>query len=118
MNEPAMAATLLIPRAKPRWFSGKASVRMALELANRKAPPTPWKTRMMMSHRAPARAVHPGHRQQDREDGEDGEAQVVHPDPAVHVADPAEADHQHRRDQQEPHQHPQEVRGVARAPEG
>ena len=49
-----MAATLLIPRARPRWLWGKASVRMALELANRKAPPTPWNTRMMISHSAPA----------------------------------------------------------------
>ena len=36
-----MAATLLMPRAMPRWLAGKASVRMALELAKRKAPPTP-----------------------------------------------------------------------------
>ena len=54
MKDPAMAATLLMPRARPRWLAGKASVRMALELANRNAPPIPWKTRMMMSQRAPA----------------------------------------------------------------
>ena len=30
---------------------------MALELANRKAPPTPWKTRIMMIHMAPATPV-------------------------------------------------------------
>src|ERR1700684_980137 len=34
-----------------------------------------------------------GHREQDRECGEDGEAQVVHLDPAVDIADAPEADH-------------------------
>ncbi len=43
----------MIPIALPRSLAGKASVKMALELANRKAPPTPWKTRMTMIHRAP-----------------------------------------------------------------
>ncbi len=46
-----MAATPLMPMALPRSFAGKASVRMALELANRNAPPTPWKTLMAMIHR-------------------------------------------------------------------
>ena len=36
-----MAATPLMPRAKPRSSAGKASVMMALELAKMKAPPTP-----------------------------------------------------------------------------
>jgi hypothetical protein len=53
MNVPAMPATLLIPRARPRWLRGKASVRMAAELAMRKAPPTPWTTRMPISQSAP-----------------------------------------------------------------
>ncbi len=41
-----------MPIAFPRSFSGKASVRMALELANRKAPPTPWPKRIRMIHSA------------------------------------------------------------------
>ena len=41
MNEPAMAATLLIPSPSPRWSAGKASVTMAEELAKSMAPPTP-----------------------------------------------------------------------------
>ena len=45
MNDPLIAATLLIPSASPRWFAGKASVRMAAELATRKAAPTPCMTR-------------------------------------------------------------------------
>ena len=57
MNEPAMAATALTPRARPRRSSGKASVRMALELAIKKAPPTPWSTRIEMSHRVPSTPV-------------------------------------------------------------
>ena len=47
-----MAATPLIPRARPRSLAGKASVTIALELAKRKAPPTPWNNRMMISHSA------------------------------------------------------------------
>jgi hypothetical protein len=57
----------------------------------------------------------PGDREQDREEGEHGEAEVVHPGSTVDVADPAEADHQNGGDEEEPHQDPQEVRGVARS---
>ena len=56
-NEPDTAAMPLIPIALPRSSSGKASVRIAVELANRNAPPTPWKTRMMMIQSAPAGPV-------------------------------------------------------------
>ena len=52
MNDPAIAATWFRPRARPRWWVGKASVRMALELAISMAPPTPWKIRMAISHQA------------------------------------------------------------------
>ena len=57
MNDPLMPATWLIPSAMPRWFSGKASVRMAAELANSKAAPTPWKIRMTISQMAAAGAA-------------------------------------------------------------
>ena len=53
-NEPAMAAIELMPSAVPRWLAGKASVRIAVELANRNAPPMPCTTRQMISHIAPA----------------------------------------------------------------
>ncbi len=53
MNEPAMAAIMLIPIAIPRSSTGKASVRMAVELAMSRAPPMPWATRSTMSSRAP-----------------------------------------------------------------
>ncbi len=46
MNDPAIAATMLVPRAMPRCRGGKASVRMALELARSMAPPIPWSTRI------------------------------------------------------------------------
>ena len=52
MNAPAIPATLLIPSASPRWSSGKASVMMAAEFANSRAPPTPWPIRMPMSQTA------------------------------------------------------------------
>ena len=55
MNEPAMAAIILVPRARPRCLGGKASVKMAIELAMMRAPPTPWKTRMMIMNKTASR---------------------------------------------------------------
>ena len=52
-----MAATPLIPSARPRWCGGKASVRIALELANSIAPPMPWTTRMAIIQTAAAPPV-------------------------------------------------------------
>ena len=52
-----MPATMLSPRARPRWSAGKASVMIALELAMSRAPPTPCSTRMTISQRAPAGPV-------------------------------------------------------------
>ena len=49
MKLPLMAAAWLIPSANPRRSGGKASVRMAAELAMSIAAPTPWKMRMTMS---------------------------------------------------------------------
>ncbi len=54
MNVPLSPATWLMPRAIPRWSSGKASVRMAEELAMSMAAPTPWKIRITTSHKAAA----------------------------------------------------------------
>ncbi len=53
-------------------------------------------------------------RQQDRRAGEHHEAGVVDPHPAVHVAEAAEGDDQHRLHQQVPHDHPQQVADVPR----
>ena len=47
-----MAAMAFMPSAVPRWLAGKASVRMAVELANRNAPPTPCTIRQMISQSA------------------------------------------------------------------
>jgi hypothetical protein len=52
MNDPAMAATIEMPMARPRSSAGKASVRMAVELAISSAPPMPWTMRNTMSHMA------------------------------------------------------------------
>jgi hypothetical protein len=41
INEPAIAATMLIPSARPRCVGGNASVRIAEELAIRNAAPIP-----------------------------------------------------------------------------
>ncbi len=52
-----MLATLLMPEGHPRWEAGKVSVRMAPELAEMKAPPTPWTMRTTISQVAPALPV-------------------------------------------------------------
>ena len=52
MNDPAIAATMLVPSANPRWLGGKASVRMAAVLAMMKAPPTPCINRMTIMNNA------------------------------------------------------------------
>jgi hypothetical protein len=54
MNDPAIAAMLFTPSASPRWSCGNASVRIALEFANSRAPPTPCPTRITISQSAPA----------------------------------------------------------------
>jgi hypothetical protein len=54
MNEPAIAAIEFTPSARPRWSRGNASVRMALELANSSAPPTPCPIRITINHHAAA----------------------------------------------------------------
>ena len=53
MNEPAIAATMLIPSAMPRCCAGNASVRIAVELAISIAPPTACTTRKRISQSAP-----------------------------------------------------------------
>ena len=54
MNDPATAAIEFSPSAMPRWLAGNASVRIAVEFANRKAPPMPCTTRQRISHSAAA----------------------------------------------------------------
>ena len=54
MKLPAMPATWLRPSARPRWSAGKASVRIALELAKSIAPPMPWMIRMMIRYQPAA----------------------------------------------------------------
>ena len=44
----------------------------------------------------------------------DDEAEVVHPHAAEHVAEPAEADDEHARDDEEAEDHPEQVEAVAR----
>ena len=92
MNDPAMAAIELRPSAVPRRLLGNASVRMAVELANRNAPPMPCTMRREDQPQRGGYAVHPGHGQRDRAHGEDREAQVVHAYPAEHFAQTAERD--------------------------
>ncbi len=53
-NEPAIAATPLMPSARPRCSPGNASVRIADEFAIRNAPPTPCTIRQPISHSAAA----------------------------------------------------------------
>ena len=53
MNVPEMPATSLMPMAVPRWSEGKASVRIAGELAISMAPPVACTTRQPISQSAP-----------------------------------------------------------------
>ena len=57
MNWPAMAATWLMPSAKPRLSAGKASVRIAAELAVSMEPPMACSTRQPISQSAPLAAL-------------------------------------------------------------
>ena len=105
---------LLIPSAIPRWLAGKASVRIAAELASRKAAPTPCTMRKTIRYSAPVAPGHPVDRQEQRGDRVDDEAEVVHLHPPVHVPEPPEADDQHARHDQEAEDHPQQVEAVRR----
>jgi hypothetical protein len=53
MNEPAIAATWLMPIARPRCSTGNASAMIALAFAKSIAPPTPCTSRHSTSHNAP-----------------------------------------------------------------
>ncbi len=53
MNWPAIAATWLMPSAKPRWSEGNASVRIAAELAVSMDPPMACSSRQPISQMAP-----------------------------------------------------------------
>ena len=108
------AAIWLMPSAMPRWLAGNASVRIAAEFAISMAPPTPCTKRQPISHSAPLAPVQRVEGQGDRGEREDEEAEVVNPHPAVHVAEPAQGDDEHRRDEQIAHDHPQEVADVGR----
>ncbi len=57
MKDPAMPATMLMPSAMPRSSCGKASVRIAVELAISRAPPIPCTMRPKISSSAPADPV-------------------------------------------------------------
>ena len=113
-NCPASAVIWLTPSAIPRWPAGKASVRIAAEFAGQHRAAE-------RLHDAPAdqpqragAARERIQRQGERSGGEDREAHVVHPDPAEHVAEAAERDHQHRGDQQVAQDHPEQIADVAR----
>ncbi len=53
MNWPEIPATWLVPRAKPRCSAGKASVRIAAELAVSIEPPSACRRRQPISQSAP-----------------------------------------------------------------
>ena len=61
----------------------------------------------------PGAPVHPVDRQQQRRQRVDDEAEVVHPHAPELVAEPAETDDEHARDDEEAEDHPQEVKAVA-----
>ena len=113
-NRPAMLATLLMPEGEPplvgregvgddgAGVGGDEGAADALDDAHDDEP---------RGSRLPG---HPVDAQEHRADGEDEKAQVVHADPAEHVADAPEADHQHAGHDEVAEHHPQQVEAVAR----
>ena len=57
MNWPEMPQIWLMPSAMPRWWAGKASVRIAAELAISIAPPNACTIRQTISQSAPGGPV-------------------------------------------------------------
>ena len=109
-----MAATWLMPSAMPRRLAGKASVRIAVELANSIAAPMPCTSRQPISHSAPPAPCIGSTASRIEPTVKTTKPGVVDPHPAVDVAEPAEGHHEYRGDQQEAHQHPEQVADVAR----
>ena len=114
MKLPAIAATWLRPRAKPRLLAGNASVRIAVELANSIAPPTPCTKRQTISHIAPGPPLNGSRQSAMAARVKIDEPEVVDPDAAELVAHPAEHHDEHGGDEHVAHQHPEQVADVAR----
>ena len=113
MNIPLTPTMLLMPSAIPRWLAGNASVMIAAALASRQAAADALHDAEDDQERRAGATVQPVDGQDQRGDGVDDEAEVVHAHPPVHVPQPAEADDQHARDDQEAEDHPQQVEAVA-----
>ena len=91
-NVPAM---MLNPSAMPRWDTGNASVRIAVELAMSIAPPTPWTSRRAIRTRAPPGPLTGEKARPIEATVKTRKPGVVHLDPAELVPDPAEGHDQH-----------------------
>ena len=113
-REPPMKAIWFKPRAMPLSEEGKASVRMAALLANRKPPPIAWIRRKMIISMAPALPVLGISREQDGADREDDKAEVIEAHPAEDVGQPPEGDQQGGRYYHVAHQHPEQVTRLVR----
>ena len=99
--KPLMPTIELMPSANPRCEPGNASVTSAVLLANSSAEPMPWMHTEEDELRAGLREA-----AQRRGDGEDGEAERVRPDPALHVGQPRERHHQRGDDELVAHHDP------------
>ena len=96
MNDPAIAATWLMPSANPRWRGGKASVRIAVLLAKRKPAPTPCTSRKTIGVVA-ATLAGPNHEEpEETTKGEDRKAEIIEAYAPKNVGDTAEGDQQRR----------------------
>ena len=91
MNEPAMAAIMLMPERHAALVRGEGVGQDGGGVGHQEAPPTPWITRKTISSMAPAGPVLHVSDSRIEASREDGETQVVHPDPAEDVAEPSEA---------------------------
>ena len=113
MNEPAMAATLLMPRPQTALVSREGVGDDGRGVGEEHGPADPLAHPHDDQPDRPFGPTEPGDGQKDREDGEHGKAEVEDLHPAEHVADPAQGDDEHGQHHHEAHQHPQHVAGVA-----
>ena len=113
-NDAKVPAMMLNPSAVPRCDTGKASVRIAVELAMSIAPPTPWTSRSAMRTSAPLGPV-------TGENANPIDATVKTRKPALYIftrpnwsPNPAERHDQYRRDDQVAEEQPEQVPEVSR----
>ena len=113
MKEPLMPATWLMPERHPALVLGEGVGEDGRRVGDEEGGAHALEDPHDDQPQGGGGAGHPGDGQEQREEGVDGEAEVVHLHPAVHVAQAAQADHEDAADDEEAQDHPEQVEGVA-----